>query len=140
MSGHVFFNGRWYGFDDASYAAARLIELLAADPMSRTPNQLFSEISQRVSTPEIMVNMPYPEAKRFMTTLISNFNADGGDVSTVDGIRVDYADGWGLVRISNTLPALTLRFEATNDVELERIKQLFVEQMQQVKPTLALKL
>ena len=140
MSGHFFFNDRWYGFDDATYAAARLIELLAADPMSRTPTQLFSEISQRVSTPEIMVNMPYPEAKRFMTTLISNFNADGGDVSTVDGIRVDYADGWGLVRISNTLPALTLRFEATNDVELERIKQLFVEQMQQVKPTLALKL
>ncbi len=140
MSGHFFFNDRWYGFDDATYAAARLIELLVADPMSRTPTQLFAEISQRVSTPEIMVNMPYAEAKRFMTTLISNFNADGGDVSTVDGIRVDYADGWGLVRISNTLPALTLRFEATNDVELERIKQLFIEQMQQVKPTLTLKL
>lgn len=75
-----------------------------------------------------------------MTTLLSNFNAEGGDISTVDGIRVDYADGWGLVRISNTLPALTLRFEATNDVELERIKQLFIEQMQQVKPTLTLKL
>lgn len=140
MSGHFFFNDRWYGFDDATYAAARLVELLSADPMSRTPTQLFAEISQRVSTPEIMVNMPYPEAKRFMTTLISNFNADGGDISTVDGIRVDYADGWGLVRISNTLPALTLRFEATNDIELERIKQLFIEQMQQVKPTLTLKL
>lgn len=140
MSGHFFFNDRWYGFDDATYAAARLVELLSADPMTRTPTQLFAEISQRVSTPEIMVNMPYPEAKRFMTTLLSNFNAEGGDISTVDGIRVDYADGWGLVRISNTLPALTLRFEATNDVELERIKQLFIEQMQQVKPTLTLKL
>ncbi len=138
MTGHFFFRDRWYGFDDALYSAARLLELLAADPLERTPTEVFAALPSRVSTPEIIVEMAEGESHRFIEQLQANVELVGGKLSTVDGIRVDYPQGWGLVRASNTVPGLTLRFEATSKEELEHIKQAFIQQMLQIKPTLSL--
>jgi len=138
MSGHLFFRDRWYGFDDALYSAARLLEFLAADPLERTPTQIFAALPQRVTTPEIIVDMPVGESHHFIEQLQANIEFIGGQISTVDGVRVDYPNGWGLVRASNTVPGLTLRFEANSQGDLEQIKQAFVQQMLQIKPTLSL--
>jgi phosphomannomutase/phosphoglucomutase len=138
MTGHFFFRDRWYGFDDALYSAARLLELLAADPLERTPTEVFAALPSRVSTPEIIVEMAEGESHRFIEQLKANVEFVGGKLSTVDGIRVDYPQGWGLVRASNTVPGLTLRFEATSKEELQHIKHAFIEQMLQIKPTLSL--
>jgi phosphomannomutase/phosphoglucomutase len=138
MTGHFFFRDRWYGFDDALYSAARLLELLAADPLERTPTQVFAALPSRISTPEIIVEMAEGESHRFIEQLQANVEFVGGKLSNVDGVRVDYPTGWGLVRASNTVPGLTLRFEATTKEELEHIKQQFIQQMLQIKPTLSL--
>lgn len=138
MTGHFFFRDRWYGFDDALYSAARLLELLAADALERTPTEVFAALPSRISTPEIIVEFPEGESHRFIEQLQASAEFAGGQLSTVDGVRVDYPEGWGLVRASNTVPGLTLRFEATTKEELEHIKQQFIQQMLQVKPTLSL--
>lgn len=138
MTGHFFFRDRWYGFDDALYSAARLLELLAADPLERTPTEVFAALPSRISTPEIIVEMAEGESHRFIEQLQANVEFVGGKLSNVDGVRVDYPTGWGLVRASNTVPGLTLRFEATTKEELEHIKQQFIQQMLQIKPTLSL--
>jgi phosphomannomutase/phosphoglucomutase len=138
MTGHFFFRDRWYGFDDALYSAARLLELLAADPLERTPTEVFAALPSRVSTPEIIVEMAEGESHRFVEQLQANVEFVGGKLSNVDGVRVDYPQGWGLVRASNTVPGLTLRFEASSKEELEHIKQQFIQQMLQIKPTLSL--
>lgn len=138
MTGHFFFRDRWYGFDDALYSAARLLELLAADPLERTPTEVFAALPSRVSTPEIIVDLPEGESHHFIEKLQESAEFSGASVSTVDGVRVNYPQGWGLVRASNTVPGLTLRFEATSKEELEQIKQQFIQQMLQIKPTLSL--
>lgn len=138
MTGHLFFKDRWYGFDDALYSAARLLELLASDQLERTPTEVFAALPQRVSTPEIIIQMKEGESGKFIEQLQESFEFAGGKITTVDGVRVDCPQGWGLVRASNTVPGLTLRFEANNEDELEQIKQSFIQQMLQIKPTLSL--
>lgn len=138
MSGHIFFKERWYGFDDGLYAACRLLEFLTNDPLERTPTEVFAALPQRVNTPEILVDMNEGESKRFIQQLQAEASFSGAQLITIDGLRADYPNGWGLVRASNTLPGLTLRFEANTAEELEHIKQLFKQQMLQVKPTLTL--
>lgn len=140
MSGHLFFADRWYGFDDALYAACRLLELLAADPQQRTPVEVFAAQPQRVNTPEIHIAMDDKECRQFIDKFITEAQFSDARQSTIDGLRVDFAKGWGLVRASNTVPGLTLRFEAGSEADLQHIKQLFVQQMLQVKPTLSLHL
>src|SRR5690606_12750085 len=125
FSGHIFFNERWFGFDDGIYAAARLIEILSTtDP--DLDNHLAS-LPQTVSTPEI--KLASTDSAKF--EVISQLAAEGrfgdGKVTTLDGVRVDYPDGWGLVRASNTTPMLVLRFEADNDMALARIQDMFRE-------------
>ncbi|MDX1574127.1 MAG: phosphomannomutase/phosphoglucomutase [Methylophaga sp.] len=140
LSGHLFFADRWYGFDDALYAACRLLELLAADPQERSPAQIFAAQPQRVNTPEIHIAMDETECRQFMRRFIEEAKFSDARLSKIDGLRVDFANGWGLARASNTLPGLTLRFEAGSEADLQHIKQLFVQQMLQVKPTLSLHL
>lgn len=140
LSGHLFFADRWYGFDDALYAACRLLELLAADPEGRTPVEIFAAQPQRVNTPEIHVAMEETECRQFMQRFIEEAQFSDGRLSKIDGLRVDFAKGWGLARASNTVPGLTLRFEAGSEADLQHIKQLFMQQMLQVKPTLSLHL
>jgi len=136
MSGHIFINERWYGFDDALYAAARLLEVLGKDDRSST--EVFAELPDSVNTPELNVVMAEGEPPVFIGKLLENAHFEGASVSTIDGLRADYADGWGLVRASNTTPVLVLRFEADNDAALTRIMDDFRRVMLQVNPELSL--
>ena len=134
LSGHVCFNERWYGFDDGLYAAARLLEIVGAQPKSL--KHLMSEFPVSVSTPEIQ--MFVSEAEKF--DIIKNFNQladfEGGTLNNIDGTRVDFSDGWGLIRASNTNPCLTLRFEANDAKSLERIKNDFRQKLKMVDESL----
>jgi phosphomannomutase/phosphoglucomutase len=137
MSGHIFFKERWFGFDDALYATARLLEILAAD--ARSSAEVFAELPDSLSTPELV--MPLAEGAPFALVqklLDAPEFPDELKRITIDGLRVEFQDGWGLVRASNTNPAVTFRFEADDEAALERIKALFRQQLSQVEPGLAL--
>ena len=139
LSGHIFFADNWYGFDDALFAACRLLALIADDPQRRGATEIFAAQPQSVNTPEILIDLDTAECRRFMTQFTQNAQFDDGEVITIDGVRVNFSNGWGLVRASNTVPGLTLRFEAETE-DLEQIKQQFIQQMLQVKPNLSLNL
>jgi phosphomannomutase/phosphoglucomutase len=133
MSGHFFFNDRWYGFDDGIYAAARLLEILAADP--RTAGEVFAELPEGLTTPELRVDLTEGEPPEVVNKLVEQAEAMGATrVSTIDGLRVDFPDGWGLVRASNTQPCLVLRFEGDTETALERIQALFRERLSTLRP------
>jgi len=136
MSGHIFFNDRWYGFDDGLYSGARLLELLSA--AGQKSDAIFGALPDAVNTPEINVQMREGETHKFMEDLMMKADFGEANVSMIDGIRADYSDGWGLVRASNTTPVLVLRFEAKDARTLGRIQQQFKAQMLAVKPDLKL--
>lgn len=129
MSGHFFFKERWYGFDDGIYAAARLMEILASDIQGRSPEDIFATLPKSVSTPELKVELAEGENYPFMDKLRQKAVFDDATLITIDGLRADWSDGWGLVRASNTTPVLVLRFEADNVPALKRIQQLFRKQL-----------
>ncbi len=132
MSGHIFFKERWYGFDDGLYSAARLLEILGID--ERSADVVFSAFPEDVSTPELNIEVT-DETKFELIQRLGDIGLFGdGSISKIDGVRVDYADGWGLCRASNTTPVLVLRFEADTEEALERIKQVFREQLIMVDP------
>lgn len=129
MSGHIFFKERWYGFDDGIYSAVRLCEILAN---SHNPaSVLFERFPEDVSTPEINITVAEDEKFKLVAQL-QKAQFPTGKVSTIDGIRVDYPDGWGLVRASNTTPVLVLRFEGQNRAALERIQNEFQQHLHAV--------
>ncbi len=136
MSGHIFINERWYGFDDGLYAGVRLLEILARD--ARSSSEVFAELPDSVNTPELNVAMQEGEPPVFMQRLLENAHFEGATVSTIDGLRADFDDGWGLVRSSNTTPVLVLRFEADDDAALARIMDEFRRVMLQAEPGLQL--
>ena len=138
MSGHFFFKERWYGFDDGIYAAARLLEILAGDLHGRSPDEIFATLPKSVSTPELKVALAEGENYQFMDQLRERATFDDASLITIDGLRVDWPDGWGLVRASNTTPVLVLRFEADNEAALKRIQQVFRQQLLAVNPALKL--
>ena len=138
LSGHIFFKDRWYGFDDAMYSAARLIELLVRDPLERNSTEIFAAVPNRENTPEIIVDMDELECQKFIQKFVAEASFQGAKISTIDGLRADFPTGWGLVRASNTVPGLTLRFEAETEENLQEIQQQFKQQMLQVKPTITL--
>ncbi|MCU7834639.1 MAG: phosphomannomutase/phosphoglucomutase [gamma proteobacterium symbiont of Taylorina sp.] len=122
MSGHIFIQERWFGFDDASYAAARILEILSID--LRKSGHIFAELPRSMNTPEILIETS--DAHAIMTKISQDTSCfDDGEIITIDGIRVEYPDGWGLVRASNTSDNLTLRFEADNEEALQRIASVF---------------
>ncbi|MDO8860174.1 phosphomannomutase/phosphoglucomutase [Haliea sp. E1-2-M8] len=127
FSGHIFFGERWYGFDDGLYAAARLAEILSNQ--GKTLEQLMAAFPETANTPEILI--PVPEAAKFglMQKFIDGASFPEGKVNTLDGLRVDFNDGWGLIRASNTSPALTARFEASTPEQLRLIMDTFREQL-----------
>ncbi|MCL4106032.1 UNVERIFIED_CONTAM: hypothetical protein GTU68_058338 [Idotea baltica] len=136
FSGHMFFGERWFGFDDGMYAAGRLAEILSTHGASLDDS--VAEFAQSVSTPEILI--PVAENEKFvvMEKIINGVDFSSGKINTIDGIRVDYETSWGLVRASNTTAALTARFEASSDEELEVIMQEFRAQIGLVEPDLQL--
>ena len=135
FSGHICFVERWFGFDDAIYSAARLVEILGRD--HRPASQVFADFPNAVATPEIKVRTTEHRKFAIMEALAGQANFDGGEVNGIDGLRVDYADGWGLVRPSNTSPVLSLRFEADDEPALERIQGIFDRALASVDPGLS---
>jgi phosphomannomutase / phosphoglucomutase len=132
MSGHIFFNDRWDGFDDGIYTAARLLEILSMDPRSST--EVFAELPETVSTPELKIHLEEGEPPQVIQRLVAQARFPDARVTTIDGLRVDFPDGWGLVRASNTTPCLVLRFEADTEEALERIQQQFRELLEEARP------
>ena len=125
MSGHFFFKERWYGFDDGIYAAARLLEILSGDLQGRTPEEIFATLPQSVSTPELKLQVAEGTQYSFMDQFRQLGDFEDATLTTIDGVRADWSDGWGLVRASNTTPALVMRFEANDAAVLKRIQQIF---------------
>ena len=138
MSGHFFFRERWYGFDDGIYAAARLIEILAGDLEERSADAIFATLPKGVSTPELKVVTEEGENHEFVDKFCRQARFEDARLTTIDGLRADWPDGWGLVRASNTTPSLVLRFDADSQTALERIQNVFREQILAVNPQLDL--
>ncbi|MGA8054230.1 MAG: phosphomannomutase/phosphoglucomutase [Burkholderiales bacterium] len=132
MSGHMFFGERWYGFDDGVYAGARLLEIVskAADP-----NAMLKALPDAVSTPELNVKLAEGEPHRLVAELQAKAEFPGAtQIVKLDGVRVEYADGFGLARASNTTPVIVLRFEADTDAALQRIQGEFRRVLNAAKP------
>ena len=136
MSGHLFFKERWYGFDDGIYAAARLLEILSQD--ERSPQETFNDLPDGFNTPELRLPIPEKEKFAFMERFIKRAHFPNATIFKIDGLRVDFKDGWGLLRCSNTTPCLILRFEGDNEEALVRIQQQFRQQLLALDPTLIL--
>mgnify|MGYP000942984760 CR=1 FL=1 len=132
LSGHIFFKERWYGFDDALYTAARFIEIFTN--AKQTPTELFSELPEGVSTPELRMALTEDQHAGFMEELVEKMAVPGVEISDLDGLRIEYSDGWGLARPSNTSPNIILRFEGENEAALERIKSEFRAAIQEIIP------
>jgi len=132
MSGHVFFVERWYGFDDAQYAGARLLEIL-----SKTANAdaTLNALPDSMSTPELHLQLAEGEPHRLIEAMQRSATFPGAtDVIKLDGLRVEYPDGFGLARASNTTPVVVLRFEADNKASLDRIQADFRRQLLEAWP------
>lgn len=137
MSGHIFFKERWYGFDDGIYGAARLLEILSRQDLDA--DAFFDRFPQDIGTPELNIQVTDENKFDLVERLAreGDFGSDGVK-TTLDGIRVDYPDGWGLCRASNTTPVLVLRFEGKNDAALKRIQDSFGTALKQVEPSIEL--
>jgi phosphomannomutase len=132
MSGHIFFVERWYGFDDATYTAARLLEILSR---SKNPSRVLNDLPTSFSTPELNVACAEGEPRRVVQALLDQAPfPDAQEIVTIDGLRAEYADGFGLIRSSNTTPVLVLRFEGHTAAALERIQGEFMAALRSVKP------
>lgn len=136
MSGHFFFKERWFGFDDGLYAACRLLEIIAASGLDI--DEVFDELPDSVSTPELKIPMAEGEHYRFIEKFKEKARFDGARISLIDGVRADWDDGWGLVRCSNTTPVLVLRFDGNTDQALLRIQNVFRAQLLALHPKLQL--
>ncbi|MGH8418541.1 MAG: phosphomannomutase/phosphoglucomutase [Pseudomonas sp.] len=136
MSGHIFFKERWFGFDDGIYSAARLLEVLSQEKLSA--EELFQTFPNDLSTPEINIKVTETSKFGIIEALERDAQWGNANLTSIDGVRVDYPKGWGLVRASNTTPVLVLRFEAETEAELQRIKDVFHTQLKNVAPDLEL--
>ena len=134
FSGHICFGERWYGFDDALYTAARLLELLSQTELD--VDAVFAQYPTTYSTPEIKIHTTETQKFEVMDGLASSGDFADGRMTTIDGIRVDFDDRWGLIRPSNTSPVLSLRFEADSAAALERVQDEFQTQLTNVDATL----
>ncbi len=136
MSGHLFFKERWYGFDDAMYTAGRLLEILSREA---DPSALLDALPTSFSTPELNVPCAEGESHRVAAELLARvadgrLKFPGGEIGTIDGLRVDFADGFGLIRGSNTTPVLVLRFEGHTEAALHRIEATMMAALRAIKP------
>ncbi|HFE64998.1 MAG TPA: phosphomannomutase, partial [Caldithrix sp.] len=129
MSGHLFFADRYFGYDDAVYASARLIELVAKE--GKKISELLADVPQYFSTPEIRAECATDEEKFKIARNAAQYFKENYDVVDVDGVRILFGDGWGLVRASNTQPVIVLRFEAETPERLEEIKDLVINKLKE---------
>lgn len=136
MSGHLFFKDRWYGFDDALYSACRLLEIISRSALS--VNEQFQLIPNSVNTAELKINIAEEEKFLFMQHFNELAQFPNAKIIAIDGMRVEFEQGWGLLRASNTTPCLVARFEAVDQPHLEEIQQLFREQILRLNKELVL--
>ena len=134
MSGHMFFVDRWFGFDDAIYAACRMLEIISDEtaPLSG----MLSDLPLLVSTPELRVDCPDQIKFKLVERAVADFKKSY-DVIDIDGARIQFPDGWGLVRASNTQPVLVMRFEATSDKRLKEIRDLVENKIKSLRQTIS---
>ena len=137
MSGHIFFKDRWYGFDDGLYAGARMLELLSR---SSDASEVLESLPDSISTPELNIPLAREgENHALIADLQKNARFEGAkEIITIDGLRVEYPDGFGLMRASNTTPVIVLRFEADSDAALKRIREDFRRVLQKARPELSI--
>jgi phosphomannomutase / phosphoglucomutase len=136
MSGHMFFGERWYGFDDGLYAGARLLEIVSR---TNEPSKMLEMLPDSISTPELNIKLAEGEPHQLIAQMQKSAHFPGaGDVITIDGLRVEYADGFGLARASNTTPVIVLRFEGDSAAALARIQGEFRRELLKAKPGAAL--
>ncbi|GAB1260929.1 phosphomannomutase/phosphoglucomutase [Aurantivibrio plasticivorans] len=134
LSGHIFIKERWYGFDDGIYAAARIMEIMSLREQSL--DEIFEAFPALPATPEIKVSVAEDRKFKLIQKLIADPSFKEGKLTTIDGLRVDYASGWGLARASNTSPAITLRFEGESEEALQDIQQRFKQALLAIDPSL----
>ena len=134
MSGHIFFNDEWYGFDDGHYSAFRLIEIIKNSESSI--GAIFDELPKAYSTPEININIDEDKKFQIVEDFVSQSEFREGEKITIDGLRVNFDDGWGLLRASNTTPKLVLRFEANSPERLNEIRNIFLNQLKIIDETI----
>jgi len=130
MSGHIFFADDYYGYDDAIYVAARLLQTLSRS--KKTLSELRSELPKYFSTPEIRLEANSDEEKFMISKKAVDYFTANFDCSTVDGVRINFEDGWGLVRASNTQPVIVCRFEATSEERMQQIKKLITDKLNEM--------
>jgi phosphomannomutase/phosphoglucomutase len=131
MSGHIFFNDDWYGFDDAIYSALRMIEVLSKNKL--TPHEVFNSYPKHFSTPEINLEVPEEIKFKIIDELKTLINSSGYMLIDIDGIRLENENSWGLVRASNTSPNLVLRFEGKTESDLLEIKNYFKQILSKIE-------
>ena len=136
MSGHVFFNDHWYGFDDGLYTAVRLLHILAKD--DRNATEIFADLPDTINTPELGLKMAEGEHYKLVDELIENANFEDARINRIDGLRADFDYGFGLLRASNTTPTIVLRFEGNDESSLEQVKQQFRKLFNDTRPGLDL--
>ena len=135
MSGHMFFADRYFGYDDAVYAGARLIEILARG--KRSLSEILSDLPPAVNTPEIRIDCPDDVKFELAERACARFRELGYGIIDVDGVRILFEDGWGLIRASNTQPVLVTRFEASNEESLQRNRSIVEAELESLKGELA---
>ncbi|STX28737.1 phosphomannomutase [Legionella beliardensis] len=136
MSGHLFFKDRWYGFDDALYSACRLLEIISENPLSADAQ--FLTVPDSVNTPEIKIPISNSQKFNFMQQFIEHAVFDAIRKIKIDGLRVEFEHGWGLIRASNTTPCLVARFEARDHLSLKAIQELFKQQLHSIAKDLVI--
>jgi phosphomannomutase/phosphoglucomutase len=134
MSGHIFFNDQWHGFDDGHYSAFRLLEIM--DGLKISLSSVLDKLPKAYSTPELNINVDEEKKFEIVKNFVNNAQFEGGSKVTIDGLRVDFDDGWGLMRASNTTPKLVLRFEAKTSNRLKEIKNMFLDQLKLIDETI----
>ena len=137
MSGHIFFNDKWYGFDDGHYSGARIIEMLSKT--KKSISEICSELPMLFSTPELNINVSDENKFKIIKDFTDNCRLEGKK-NTIDGLRLDFEDGWGLIRASNTTPKLVLRFEGRSEEILNRIQNDFLNELTRICPDIDINL
>ena len=134
MSGHIFFNDKWHGFDDGHYSAFRLLEIM--NDLNIPLSTILDQLPKAFSTPELNINVSEDKKFEIVKNFVDKAQFEGGTKVTIDGLRVDFDDGWGLIRASNTTPKLVLRFEAKTSSRLKEIKNMFLDQLKLIDETI----
>jgi len=134
MSGHIFFNDKWHGFDDGHYSAFRLLEIMSS--LNLPLSSILNQLPKAYSTPELNINVEEKKKFKIVKDFVNKAQFEGGSKVTIDGLRVDFDDGWGLMRASNTTPKLVLRFEAQTPSRLNEIKNIFLDQLKLIDETI----